>query len=1073
MKTWQAWTYDMAKGRAFRVMDEAILLRDDGLELCARVAQRREETGPPWAILAIWWFWAGRCRASQGTLNSLQEFAMNTAEYKSQQLAHCTEMQALAAERTLIPVCVSTAWLAWVLLKEEARAAQRDRRLGEAMKRPEMMMARSSVFLGRLEQCLYLQTSISAWLRYVAVSQMERNQGELQQARTTYKIALQEHNAALDVAGLKYEESLEKKTLELKEAEQRYTAATASRQAAGEALKQTVDLAEEHSYIEAEERFQSEAQKYEVALEAQALRLRTTEDHLAAEKQAAEETEALVMQRHQAALQALETKHQLGLKHAEQKIQRALEKHRSDIEMRYTGEADKRHQAAMAEVQLVLERQRSEMESLERREELLTQQEQLAAARWTAEMDDLRHAATFQQEIHARQREGQLEEAAKNARLTTKHELGEVLMQREVMQEAAELECRALLQSASQQEEMSSQSRQAELQNTEQKHRLALKLSEQKIQMALDKHRAELEARYGDLLLEKAKENLELEMKQQEKSEEMAQNFQNEIVKLEAAVEAGQIKYQLSVEKYTNLLEAVQQKNDHATEILQKEMEERHVTALADVDHKYSHAMAQREAALQSAEVRLQLAEEKFQHEVFSMQSTHEFALDKLESDLEERHVAALSSAQQQQELLEAAENWAREKHQISEEAAERKEQNAAQRLTKELETLEMKHQLAIQRHEDEVADLKFQHDVLLKSRDAAITTLSAKLKQTEARHAKALEAAEEKFRKAFDRVKRAAIEEARQQILEHRRQCKACQQEPLPLPPPLPALPAAPQPEPELQPQLTPARMREVAPLDLRYVESTLESLTVHRSKAWLWAQDLQRVVDQGIEGILELHQAMLLLLEQAARHSLLQGQEDPRAESRILSVKHLVTRVTQVNNELQALRSARADFWFLLHQTSEEAVQYLRQANSLPAPGPAVVKRLDHEVEELCSDQKRMAEAFSELAMRLKTAGKSLDSLQEARGSLAANPSEEAQALDAAGADAQDLLHVSGEVVSALLRDLRDLFYLVDGSNLRPRLRPHPSMGAEQSTARPSVHPLLEGRDSPKAGTPRASAG
>ena len=40
-----------------QVMDEAILLRDDGLELCARVAQRREENGPPWAILAIWWFW--------------------------------------------------------------------------------------------------------------------------------------------------------------------------------------------------------------------------------------------------------------------------------------------------------------------------------------------------------------------------------------------------------------------------------------------------------------------------------------------------------------------------------------------------------------------------------------------------------------------------------------------------------------------------------------------------------------------------------------------------------------------------------------------------------------------------------------------------------------------------------------------------------------------------------------------------------------------------------------------------------------------------------------------------------
>ena len=34
--------------------------------------------------------------------------------------------------------------------------------------------------------------------------------------------------------------------------------------------------------------------------------------------------------------------------------------------------------------------------------------------------------------------------------------------------------------------------------------------------------------------------------------------------------------------------------------------------------------------------------------------------------------------------------------------------------------------------------------------------------------------------------------------------------------------------------------------------------------------------------------------------------------------------------------------------------------------------------------------------------------------------------------------------EVVSALLGDVRDLFYLVDGSNLRPRLRPHASLAA-----------------------------
>ena len=44
-----------------------------------------------------------------------------------------------------------------------------------------------------------------------------------------------------------------------------------------------------------------------------------------------------------------------------------------------------------------------------------------------------------------------------------------------------------------------------------------------------------------------------------------------------------------------------------------------------------------------------------------------------------------------------------------------------------------------------------------------AVTSLClSPRKQTEARHAKALEAAEEKFRKAFDRVKRAAIEAPR-----------------------------------------------------------------------------------------------------------------------------------------------------------------------------------------------------------------------------------------------------------------------------------------------------------------------
>ncbi|CAE7727162.1 unnamed protein product [Symbiodinium microadriaticum] len=92
---------------------------------------------------------------------------------------------------------------------------------------------------------------------------------------------------------------------------------------------------------------------------------------------------------------------------------------------------------------------------------------------------------------------------------------------------------------------------------------------------------------------------------------------------------------------------------------------------------------------------------------------------------------------------------------------------------------------------------------------------------------------------------------------------------------------------------------------------------------------------------------------------------------EGRIAHRCREAARVGQVNEELGKLRSDRAEFWYALHETSEEAVHFLRQANALPALGPAVVKRLDFEIEELCDDQKKTAEAFSELALRLKAAG------------------------------------------------------------------------------------------------------
>ncbi|CAE7924933.1 unnamed protein product [Symbiodinium sp. KB8] len=1088
LRVWQAWSYETAKTRAFRVMEEAIGLRDDGLELCARVARQREMMGPPW-------------------------MQPSKPEIKPGSVAHATAQSSGGGQE----------------------AARDD--------------------------------GGKAWIRHVALSRMEKCKGDLDLTRANYKLALEEHTAALDAAGVKYQASLEKKKAELNEVQQRYLTATASRNEAGEALESQLSLAEEQSVMMAEEKYQREAMRYEASLETLALRQRLTEDRLSAEAQAAQDNEALVMQRHTASLKAMEQKHQLSLKTAEQKIARALEKHRLELEMKYKNEAEKRHQAALDEVFMTIERQRAELvrtqvvlqglmlgEWHEGCQRSVSRAMRCQVAHVTlqplrnAEIDDLRSSSQQQEELLSRQHGGHVEEARRAAHLEAQQQFQMALIQREVMiQQAlerhrADLESRyhdALMRKEQENAKLASRCSTLEteltafekkakttletsLEVSQQHHHAASQLAAERHALTLAERQLKADERYEaqkaveekqqallcdaeeKLLEEKeasvqklqeAVANCEKDLRESHEStcEKMAEDHQNEVVRLEAALEAGQIKYHLSIEKYTNVLEATRQKHDKAMELLRKELEEKHITSISDMDHRYSHAMLQCEAVAESAETRLELVEEKFTNEVESLEELNELQMISMKTDLEERHAAAVSSAQQHK-LMEAEQTWMREKQELSEEASERREQNSVQRLTKELEAAKLKYQLALERHEGELADLKFQHETVLKSRETALEALAAKLKQTELRHGKAMEAAEAKFRKTIDRVKRCAIEEARQQILEHRRRCKACQQEPLPLelraasatPKPKPAAAKPRDPEPQLEP-----RIREVVPLDPKLVEVTLESLMVERSRSWIWAQDMQRTVDHGIEGILELHEAMLLLLEQAARHSLLQGQEDPRAESRIAAVKQLVARVGQVNEELGKLRSDRAEFWYTLHETSEEAVHFLRQANSLPAPGPAVVKRLDFEIEELCDDQKKMAEAFSELALRLKAAGQgqgrdqlgevvhfelpsldggSLESLQEARSSLptGAHGSQEAAALDEAGADAQKLLESSREVVTALLADVRDLFYLVDGSNLRPRLRPHPALSAPapsapqiETDARQIIHPMLEPPD------------
>ena len=190
--------------------------------------------------------------------------------------------------------------------------------------------------------------------------------------RALHQIAIQEHDAALDAAGLKHQESLEKQTLELKEAGQRpetgakstllgrfhpfsihilleihcakgvfcrYAAAALSREAAGEALEQHVGLKTEQSRLELTAQHAAARGRWEASAEAERLWGHLATERLAAELRAARQDEALQAQRHGAALQALEARHQAALQAAERRIQGALERHRVGLDARYKGEA--------------------------------------------------------------------------------------------------------------------------------------------------------------------------------------------------------------------------------------------------------------------------------------------------------------------------------------------------------------------------------------------------------------------------------------------------------------------------------------------------------------------------------------------------------------------------------------------------------------------------------------------------------------------------------------------------------------------------------------------------------------
>ena len=126
------------------VMEEALLLRDDGIALCARA--HRREGHLHWHVLALWWLWAPGppfsslwrsggavpgapwpCLAGGRGAEAPQcsTRPLHGAQGEKRPIAsRCEqEMQALAAERALLPLCLCSAWCAWASSRHEVPRA--------------------------------------------------------------------------------------------------------------------------------------------------------------------------------------------------------------------------------------------------------------------------------------------------------------------------------------------------------------------------------------------------------------------------------------------------------------------------------------------------------------------------------------------------------------------------------------------------------------------------------------------------------------------------------------------------------------------------------------------------------------------------------------------------------------------------------------------------------------------------------------------------------------------------------------------------------------------------------------
>eukprot|EP00929_Paragymnodinium_shiwhaense_P102173 TRINITY_DN65354_c0_g1_i1.p1 TRINITY_DN65354_c0_g1~~TRINITY_DN65354_c0_g1_i1.p1 ORF type:complete len:2041 (-),score=786.54 TRINITY_DN65354_c0_g1_i1:875-6241(-) len=239
------------------------------------------------------------------------------------------------------------------------------------------------------------------------------------------------------------------------------------------------------------------------------------------------------------------------------------------------------------------------------------------------------------------------------------------------------------------------------------------------------------------------------------------------------------------------------------------------------------------------------------------------------------------------------------------------------------------------------------------------------------------------------------------------------------------------------------------------------LEALVAVRSRNWRLACDLRSSVESALLHLGELHEGMLLLLEQMARKVLRPASEP--AESWhpqggwLADVARLARQAKQLQGNLDVLTKQWQPLSQALLEATAAAVRVVLDSRVLEAlaeddelvdaniddASRKILDLLQDELQELRRDEEKLRVACGGFLGRSAAAKKDLRALAEARRDLpvydekmqpsqAAALEQEATALDAGGEQAKTLLQALTASVEYLDTDARGLLQYLDNSEV-----------------------------------------